>query len=117
MSARPSARKPPARPAADRSRTPLPSHVRATTVATATEPHDAGAADTPSDEEAGRTFLQELRDALPPALLTALPQMPVSLLFVVYSQAKASVDTETLRRTERPARRARHTAPSARIGL
>ncbi|MGW4526379.1 hypothetical protein [Amycolatopsis sp. NPDC004378] len=71
------------------------------------EPHDAGAADTPSDEEAGRTFLQELRDALPPALLTALPQMPVPLLFVVYSQAKAGVDTGTLRRTERPARRPR----------
>ncbi|MGW5747734.1 hypothetical protein [Amycolatopsis sp. NPDC003861] len=42
-----------------------------------------------------------MRNALPPALLTALPQMPVTLLFVVYNQAKAGVNTEMLMRTYR----------------
>ena len=54
-----------------------------------------------TDEEAGRTFLQELRDALPAELLAALPQMPVTLLFVVYNQAKAGVNTEMLMQTYR----------------
>lgn len=42
-----------------------------------------------TDQELSRAFLQELRDALPAALLRALPGVPVTLLFVVFSQAKA----------------------------
>jgi hypothetical protein len=52
-----------------------------------------------ADNELGSAFLQELRDALPTSLLEALPQMPVTLLFVVFSQAKAGQCNQVLKRT------------------
>lgn len=61
-------------------------------------PRQQAAPSAKTDNELSRAFLQELRDALPARLVAALPQMPVTLLFVVFSQAKAGQSTQVLKR-------------------
>jgi hypothetical protein len=54
--------------------------------------------DTGPDESADDPFSRELREALPPGMVAALPQVPVATLFVTVSLAKAGRTSRDLTR-------------------